>query len=274
MEEPINPLEWKKNPVFISGSITLITLIVTLTFYFLDITQNLRIPATIALVVLGGITFLFYQNQCPKCKRIFSLNKVSDEIIKKWEEPKQYYDKTIFYYSDGITQKDVKNGATKTFIAKYEKHKDGYQCKKCQDTSYEIRDVFLNRSDWIRVTTPNKVTTSANKPKEHHTNPDNVFSSEFFQPTVYTDKSGKRKSIPSSVKKKLWIDYNGKKYKGPCFVCKEIIDINNFEAGHVIPTSKGGSDNISNLRPICKSCNRSMGDMNLNEFKIRYHRYN
>lgn len=242
-----------------------------LLYFYFKVNQNFQITGIVFLLIAGGITFLFYQNQCPKCKRVFSLKKVSDEITKEWEEPKQYNEKTIYYYSDGITQKDVKNGATKRFIARYEKHKDGFQCKKCQETSYRIRDIFLNKNEWIRVTTPNKVTTSTNKPKQHYTNIDTNFSAGLFEPTYYTDKSGTRKSIPSSVKKRLWITFNGKKYKGPCYVCKEIIDINNFEAGHVIPASKGGSDNISNLRPICKSCNRSMGDMNLNEFKRTYY---
>ena len=33
-----------------------------------------------------------------------------------------------------------------------------------------------------------------------------------------------------------------------------------FESGHNIPESKGGTLNIDNLRPICAKCNRSMGD--------------
>jgi 5-methylcytosine-specific restriction endonuclease McrA len=34
----------------------------------------------------------------------------------------------------------------------------------------------------------------------------------------------------------------------------------NFEVGHNIPESKGGATDMSNLRPICPKCNRSMGD--------------
>lgn len=262
-------LERKRNPVYIAGGISIIILIITGLLFYFNLYSNLQTYGIVALIISGGITFIFYQNQCQNCKRVFTLKRVSDEVIKEWEEPKQYNEKTIYYYSDGITQKDVKNGATKTFTARFERHKDGFNCKKCGENHYKERDVFLNKNDWLRVTAPNKVTTSTNKPQQHHTNMN--FDLNSFEPTYYTDKKGTRKSIPTSVKKKLWIDYNGKKYKGACFVCKEIIDINNFEAGHVIPASQNGSDNIRNLRPICKSCNRSMGNMNLNDFKQRYH---
>jgi len=264
MEEQRIPLEWKKNPVYIAGGITAIFLLVVILLFYLKVNQNLQTAGIVALLVAGGITFLFYQNQCPKCKRVFSLEKISDEVIKEWEEPKQYKEQTIYYYSDGFTEKDVKYGETKTFNARYEKHKEGFNCKKCGETHYKTKDVFLNKNDWLRVTTPNKITTSTKPPKV-----DMGFGS--IEPTYYEDKGGKRKSIPASVKEKLWINYNGKKYKGPCFVCGKIIETKDFEAGHVIPASKNGSDNISNLRPICKSCNRSMGDMNLYEFKKRYH---
>jgi len=33
-----------------------------------------------------------------------------------------------------------------------------------------------------------------------------------------------------------------------------------FEVGHNIPRSKGGLNDIDNLRPICGNCNRSMSD--------------
>ena len=250
MDWQIKPFDWKKNPVYVSGAITSIFILIAVLLFYFNINQNFQIAGIVVALVSGGITFLFYQSQCPKCKRIFSLKKVSDEVIKGWEEPKQYKEKTIYYYSDGFTEKDVKYGTTKDFTARFEKHKDGFNCKICGETQY----------------TPNKVTTSTKPPKVYM-----GFDTGAFEPTYYEDKGGKRKSIPSSVKKNLWIRYTGEKYKGPCFVCKEIIDIHNFEAGHVIPASKGGSDNISNLRPICKSCNRSMSDMDLNEFKRNYH---
>jgi len=276
MEDKISSLEWKKNPVYIAGGITAVFIIIVSLFYS-KINQNLQIAGIVLLLVAGGVTFLFYYNQCPKCKRIFNLKKISDEVIKEWEEPHQYQEKTIYYYSDGITQKDVKNGETKTFIARFEKHKEGYNCKKCNEISHRIKDVFLNKNDWIRAkqNAIHRITTNIRKPKEHHTNINMDFDLGSFEPTTYTDRSGKRKSIPKKIKMDLWNRYFGKgKAYGKCFVCGDKIHTHHFEAGHVVPASKGGGESISNLRPICFGCNRSMGNRNLYEYKQTYKQRN
>lgn len=267
MEEQIISLEWKKNPVYIGGGITAILFIIVAFLFYSKVNQNFQIAGIVSLLIVGGITFLFYKNQCPKCKRVFNLKPISNEIIKAWEEPKQYNEKTIYYYSDGFTEKDIKNGNTKTFIAKYERHKDGFQCNKCHENFYKTRDIFVNRDSWNRVTTPNKVTTSAKPPKV-----DMGFGLNSFEPTYYQDKSGKRRSIPKEVKMDLWNKYFGKNNAlGKCFVCKKEIHMQYFEAGHVIPASKNGSDKISNLRPICRGCNGSMHDTNLYDYKNRHY---
>ena len=41
-----------------------------------------------------------------------------------------------------------------------------------------------------------------------------------------------------------------------------IISRNGWHCGHVISEKNGGETNIGNLRPICGSCNNSMGSMN------------
>jgi hypothetical protein len=147
MEEQFQELNWKNNLVYIAGAITIIFLLITISIFYFKANQTLQIVGVIITLIAGGLTFLFFQNQCPKCKRVFSLKKISDEIIKSWEEPKQYKEKTIYYYSDGFTEKDVKYGATKDFTARFEKHKEGFNCKKCGETSYKTRDVFLNKND-------------------------------------------------------------------------------------------------------------------------------
>ncbi len=80
----------------------------------------------------------------------------------------------------------------------------------------------------------------------------------------------KRKHIPKSIRNIVWKKYNGQRYNGRCFVCPNKINTHTFHLGHVVAFSRGGSDKISNLRPICSSCNLSMKDMNLYDFKKRY----
>ncbi len=81
----------------------------------------------------------------------------------------------------------------------------------------------------------------------------------------------KRKSIPKSVKNKLWHRFFGGRFKGECPICSNSIQRDNFEAGHIIAVAEGGDNNIDNLKPLCKNCNRSMGSENLEDFKRRYH---
>jgi len=80
-----------------------------------------------------------------------------------------------------------------------------------------------------------------------------------------------RKQIPQSVKNELWMNHFGDRFHGKCFVCKKHIRKDQFEVGHVISVQAGGSDTLDNLRPICITCNRSMGTENLDDFKKRYH---
>jgi 5-methylcytosine-specific restriction endonuclease McrA len=41
-----------------------------------------------------------------------------------------------------------------------------------------------------------------------------------------------------------------------------------FEVGHILAVSNGGNDEISNLRPICSVCNKSMGSKNMREYVL------
>jgi 5-methylcytosine-specific restriction endonuclease McrA len=46
-----------------------------------------------------------------------------------------------------------------------------------------------------------------------------------------------------------------------------------FHVGHVISEKAGGTHEINNLRPICASCNHSMGSENMVDFVIKYGLY-
>jgi flagellar biosynthesis GTPase FlhF len=84
-----------------------------------------------------------------------------------------------------------------------------------------------------------------------------------------------KKKIPKNVKTNIWntyIDANIPRHK--CLCCKKSIILNTeFHVGHVISEFHGGTLEINNLRPICASCNYSMGTMNMVEYIIKYGYY-
>jgi len=78
-----------------------------------------------------------------------------------------------------------------------------------------------------------------------------------------------RTPVPKSVKERVWAIHIGMdKAEGKCFAgCGRTIHMMDFEVGHNKAVSKGGSNRLDNLRPICKKCNRSMRTRSIEEFK-------
>ena len=72
----------------------------------------------------------------------------------------------------------------------------------------------------------------------------------------------KKEQIPKRIREMVWNTYNDEKYSSKCYVfwCNNIINVFNYQVGHDIPESKGGTLDLSNLKPICGNCNLSMGN--------------
>lgn len=70
-------------------------------------------------------------------------------------------------------------------------------------------------------------------------------------------------TIPKAVREQVWLRANGPQFSCKCNVswCENDINVFDFTVGHNIPSSKGGSDKLYNLRPICARCNSGMGNM-------------
>ncbi len=82
----------------------------------------------------------------------------------------------------------------------------------------------------------------------------------------------KKKTIPITLKRKVWDFWIGESVgKTKCLCCK-LTDITqlNFSCGHIISESDGGPLSVQNLKPICGSCNSSMGTQNMNDFIKEY----
>ena len=79
--------------------------------------------------------------------------------------------------------------------------------------------------------------------------------------------------IPKALREQLWLKVCGKIFEYKCSVkwCTNVMTPFTFEAGHIIPESKGGATNLHNLLPLCSSCNKSMGNRySINEFSIQF----
>lgn len=80
----------------------------------------------------------------------------------------------------------------------------------------------------------------------------------------------RKKTIPKPLKEKVWRKLHGDKIDAPCYTCDKLISILDHEAGHIIAEANGGSATEDNLRPVCRTCNRSMGTRNMEDFKAEY----
>jgi len=85
----------------------------------------------------------------------------------------------------------------------------------------------------------------------------------------------KKQSIPKNVRIIVWNHYIGEDIiKHKCLCCKKVtISNTNFEVGHVQSEKNGGTHEINNLRPICFSCNHSMGTENMIDFVVKFGLY-
>ena len=74
--------------------------------------------------------------------------------------------------------------------------------------------------------------------------------------------------IPAAVRNSVWNTYIGTENSiGKCLCCSlETISRGNYHCGHVISEKNHGKVTIQNLRPICLTCNTSMGTQNMISF--------
>jgi hypothetical protein len=89
-----------------------------------------------------------------------------------------------------------------------------------------------------------------------------------YEHEIMDKEKQKRKGLSKKIRTIIWDKHIGpNNRKGPCYTCNDLIDINNFDCGHIVSVKNGGEDTIDNLRPICRECNLSCGYKNLDDFK-------
>lgn len=133
-------------------------------------------------------------------------------------------------------------------------------------TSDELRSQILKNLDGNTLIEKSK---NLNICLNTTTKTDNLIESAIF--FVLDCKYNDFVQIPKNVKALVWNTYVGKeKGIGKCYVCPAELDSKHFEAGHIISRKNGGNTSIKNLRPVCSLCNKSVGSINMDEFKKTY----
>ena len=80
-------------------------------------------------------------------------------------------------------------------------------------------------------------------------------------PTTKKNPPYVKAKIPAALREEVWRHWMGEAFKAKCCVtwCTNHVTAFDFAVGHNVPEAKGGSLDLSNLRPICSRCNSSMG---------------
>jgi hypothetical protein len=78
----------------------------------------------------------------------------------------------------------------------------------------------------------------------------------------------KKNKLNKQMRARCWVKYVGEDVaRTKCLCCQEqMITTFSFECGHVEAHACGGSNDLSNLRPICRDCNNGMGTQNMKEY--------
>ena len=85
-------------------------------------------------------------------------------------------------------------------------------------------------------------------------------------------KPRKKRNISKSLSDAVWVKYMGQdSARAYCLICNNNIisrfsGNNKFHCGHIQSEANGGSINIENLLPICRTCNTSMGTAHMDDY--------
>lgn len=84
---------------------------------------------------------------------------------------------------------------------------------------------------------------------------------------IRSPKKKQKTTIPPKLKEKVWKTYSKNSPITFCPICESTpISYFSFDCGRVVAESNGGTLDLSNLRPICGSCNSSMCSKDMRDY--------
>jgi 5-methylcytosine-specific restriction endonuclease McrA len=149
-------------------------------------------------------------------------------------------------------------------FSKQSRLKDGrrYWCKSCESTYNKqkkidepdkwkeyFRNWWLNHKDWDR----NRRDSNPEYVKQRHHNYYENNKDKFYEKV--NNRKAKIKEVGGTITNKEWKELCNK-YGNRCLRCGRKVKLT---IDHIIPLSKGGSNTIDNIQPLCGHCNPSKG---------------
>ena len=226
----------------------------------------------------------FKKNDSNSRTRLY-FRKIQSEIFSRWKKATNNdYDEDIMEFNNLVSK----------YQANYSNYIDLFQLSSTLSSredkilleiipfyekllkKYEKYDKLKKKLNAKKVESK-KEESKTEEPKKEETKktekkPKDILVEEIKEEVEKEKKVKKTKQkIPPSVKNALWSHYFESSLQGNCQCCKtEVISRNNFDCGHIISEKEGGEVTLDNLKPICRSCNSSMGTMNMNDFIKKY----
>jgi len=162
----------------------------------------------------------------------------------------------------------LSDATTEVYCYKCQQKKNARVCPivGCRNESPNTRLYCINHSNYepennIELT-PEQVVTNATNGMD--------LSIPSTTDSAVSEGRTTRSKIPAAVRADVWCRYVGNKVYGECYCCGGHITSFNFHAGHVIADARGGSSTVDNLRPLCQTCNLSMGTTHMGQFIRTY----
>jgi len=168
--------------------------------------------------------------------------------------------------------KSTSKESSKDFLLKLVKNNTGY-CTRCGrkghllDKCYAIKHLYSGKylgpnkyvSDSKISARNTKTTTSESKSLiSTQTTVTNIKKS-----TKTSSKVNKKQRIPPDIRQQVWIN-NFKGDEGKCYCCgRNFGKTDSWHCGHIHSENSGGIISVTNMIPVCRSCNLSMGTQNM-----------
>jgi 5-methylcytosine-specific restriction endonuclease McrA len=139
----------------------------------------------------------------------------------------------------------------------------------CNDNGYQPDMAFKNNPNWFNLANCDNCISLQRIVDANLAVPQPIQQVAIVQPVEKVPQKPRR-SIPKKIRGLVWKEHFGESMTGSCFCCKKKLEaLDDWHAGHIVSHANGGKDGVANLRPICISCNLSMGTENMDEFKER-----